>query len=143
MHFEVTRPAPAPAAAVWSAMVDVERWPMWTRSMQRVELLTEGPLALGSRVQVKQPRLAGTTWVVTELDPGRSFTWRSVSPGITSTAVHEVTPGPAGTSSIRLSLDQVGPLAGVLGVVFSGLIRRYVQMEADGLASAAADPGDG
>lgn len=143
MHVEVTRSAPAPAADVWAAVIDVERWPSWTRSMQRVQLLTEGPLALGSRVQVKQPRLAATTWVVTELEAGRSFTWRSTSPGITSTAVHEVTPGPAGTSVLRLALHQEGPLAGVLGVVFSGLIRRYVQMEADGLVGAAAAPGDG
>ena len=69
MHVELTRPAPAPAAAVWSVVADVERWPMWTRSMPARRAADGRPPPLGSRVQVKQPRLAATTWVVTELEP--------------------------------------------------------------------------
>lgn len=139
MHHEVTVSAAASADAVWALLVDVERWPTWTRSMQRIELLTDGPLSLGSRARVKQPRLAATSCVVTEMEPGRSFTWRSVSPGVVTTGAHEVTPAPAGTSTIRLTLDMSGPLAGPIGLLFGGLVRRYVQMEAEGLAAAAAD----
>jgi uncharacterized protein YndB with AHSA1/START domain len=139
MHHEVTTTAAASPEAVWALLVDVERWPTWTRSMQRVELVTEGPLALGSRVKVKQPRLAPATFVVTELDPGRSFSWRATSPGVVSRASHEVTAAPAGTSTIRLCLDLEGLMAGPIRLALGGLVRRYVQMEADGLAAAAAE----
>jgi uncharacterized protein YndB with AHSA1/START domain len=139
MHHEVTTTAAASPETVWALLEDVERWPMWTRSMQRVELITEGPLALGSRIRVKQPRLAAATFVVTELDPGRSFSWRSTSAGVVTRATHEVAAAPAGTSTIDLRFEMEGLLAGPIGVVFGGLVRRYVQMEADGHAAAAAE----
>jgi hypothetical protein len=90
-------------------------------------------------VRVRQPRLAPVTWVVTELEAGRSFTWRAASAGLVLSAGHEVLPGPAGTSTIRLSIDQTGVLAGPVALLYGGTTRRYVRMEAEGLAAAAAD----
>lgn len=143
MHLEVTVTAAASAETVWSLLVDVERWPTRTRSMERVRLVSAGPLAVGSRVRIKQPRLAPTTFVVTDLEPGRSFTWRSTAPGLVTTTLHEVTPSPAGTSTIRFVLDQTGLLSSVSRVALRRMIRHYVQMEADGLAAAAADAASG
>ena len=124
----------ASAEAVWAALVDVERWPTWTRSMRKVTRLDDGPLTVGSRVRIKQPRLAPVVWQVTALDPGRSFAWTASTPGQTSVATHAVRPMGAGTSEVQLTFEQSGPFSPILGVVLGNLTRRYVRMEAEGLA---------
>ncbi len=124
----------APADEVWACLVDVERWPTWTRSMRKVTLLGDGPLAVGSRVRIKQPRLVPVVWHVTELDPGRAFSWTSSTPGQTAVASHAVRPMGAGTSELALTFDQSGALSPFLGLALGGLTRRYVRMEAEGLA---------
>ena len=130
---------------VWFAIEDVERWPRWTASMTSVERLDRGPLARGSRARVKQPKLPPVVWTVTDLEPRRSFTWTATNPGITSVADHQLSPGPGNTVNVRLSVRQTGPLAPLLGLLASGLTRRYVNMEAEGLkryceADAVASP---
>ncbi len=134
MHAQQTAAIAAPADEVWAALVDVEHWPAWTRTMQKVTLLDDGPLAVGSRARIKQPRFMPVVWRVTELDPGRSFTWEYSTPGQTATAVHEVHPMGAGTSEVVLTVDQSGALAPFIGLALGGLTRRYLKMEADGLA---------
>jgi hypothetical protein len=38
----------APSDKIWSELIDVERWPEWTRSMTKVERLEAGPFSPGS-----------------------------------------------------------------------------------------------
>lgn len=117
---------------VWAVLADVERWPEWTASMSRVQRLDEGDLAVGTRVRIKQPRLPAITWRVTELEPGRGFSWSATSPGVTTMADHRLTTlGQAVT--VDLVIRRSGPLAGALNALSAGLTRRYLQMEADGL----------
>jgi hypothetical protein len=81
----------APAGHVWTVFTDVERWPEWTPSVVRVAMLDESPaLASGTTVRIKQPRLPELTWVVTDLQLGRSWTWVAKSPGVTTTATHVI-----------------------------------------------------
>jgi len=56
-------------------MADVVRWPEWTASISRVKLLSPGPLRVGSRVRIHQPKLPGAIWRVMEFNPGAGFTW--------------------------------------------------------------------
>ena len=134
MHVEQTAAVAAAPDVVWAALVDVERWPTWTRSMRRVHRLDDGPLAAGSRVRIKQPRLLPVVWTVTEVDEGRSFAWAADGAGVHSVASHEVRPMGGGTSEVRLTFDQTGPLAPVVDTLLGRLTRRYVRMEAEGLA---------
>ena len=134
MHVEQRAAVAATPQVVWDALADVERWPTWTRSMRRVQRLDEGPLAVGSRVRIKQPRLVPVVWTVTDLDAGRAFTWEAEGAGVRTVASHEVRAMGAGTSEVRLTLDQSGPLAPVMDRLLGRLTRRYVQMEAEGLA---------
>src|SRR5437868_3997018 len=71
----------APPERVWTVMTDVERWPEWTQSVSKVELVRPGPLATGVEARIAQPRLGTRTWRVTAVEAGRGFTWETTGPG--------------------------------------------------------------
>ncbi|MFE3199940.1 SRPBCC family protein [Embleya sp. NPDC059237] len=125
----------ATAERVWEILMDVERWPTWTASMSEVHRLDREPFGVGSRVRVKQPRLPATQWVVTECEPGRSFTWTSRSGGVTTFADHRIR-GDEGVT-VELILRQSGLLTPLIGLVAGNLTRRYLRMEAEGLKERA------
>jgi uncharacterized membrane protein len=133
----------APADAVWSVMRDGARWPEWTASVTSVEPLEDGPLAVGRRYRVKQPKFPAAVWEVTEVEEGRGFVWVSRSPGVRVFASHSVTPLGARTRA-TLSLRYEGPLGGILGWMTRGITLSYLDLEANGLkreseARAASD----
>ena len=80
----------APPERVWGIVIDVERWPERIPTVDVVERLDTGPLAVGSRTRLEQPRLPTAVWTVTELVDGSSYTWESKSTGVTVTASHVV-----------------------------------------------------
>ena len=123
---------PAPPPLVWSVMVDVARWPEWTQSISRVELLSRGPLSVGSRARIHQPKLPPALWQVTELNPGANFTWISRAPGVQVTARHAVAMVAVGTCA-TLSIHYQGLLGGLLARWVGSLNERYLMLEADGL----------
>jgi uncharacterized membrane protein len=123
----------APQGTVWSIMSDVERWPEWTASVARVERLDTAPLAVGSRVRIHQPYLPTAVWTVDVFDPPRFFQWRSVTPGLTSVAGHRIEATGPTRSRATLSIAWSGWLAPVIRLLYGGLSRRYVEMEAHGL----------
>jgi hypothetical protein len=103
--------------------------------MTSVEL--DGPMAAGGQARIRQPKLPAVTWTITEVVPGRSFTWHSTGPGSRATGWHEVMPTGDDTCEVRLALEQAGPVGSLVGLLYRGLTKRYVQMEADGLTAAA------
>jgi hypothetical protein len=122
---------------VWEVLVDVERWPEWTDSVTSVRPLDGGPLAVGSRVEISQPRISTGTYTVTALEPGRAFTWEQRQPGSTVSAHHECTPLPDGGTRVELSVVMSGAVGGVVGRLYRKLTDRYLAMEAAGLKSRA------
>lgn len=132
-----TRIAIAAAPAdVWQALVDVADWPRWTASMDSVEPLDPGPLRLGSRARVKQPGMPPLVWRVSEITEGRSFAWQARSAGVVTTGNHVLSPTAQGTS-LLLTLEQRGPLAGLIRLLMSSRTRRYLGLEAAGLKACA------
>ena len=136
MHLEQTIEVAAPSGRVWEIMTDVGRWQEWTASISSIERLDSGPLALGSRARVVQPRLRPAIFEVTSFEPGGSFTWAARSGGIAALAVHEVTPAASG-SRVRLVLHLEGWPLLVLGWWVRRLSLRYMTMEAEGLRRRA------
>ena len=132
MRFQDSIEVSAPAGEVFDAYADVERWPSWTSSVTSVELLDPGPLRVGMRARVRQPKLPVAIWQVTELLPGESFTWVARGPGVVSTGTHAVHVV-GGTVRATATLDQQGLLGPVLGFATRGLTRRYIRTELEGL----------
>ncbi|WP_328309768.1 SRPBCC family protein [Actinomycetospora sp. NBC_00405] len=136
MEYTVSRDVDADSGTVWAVIADVERMPAWTSTMTRVRVLDGGELRVGSRVRVEQPRLPTATWEVTELEPGRSYTWASPAPGLQSVAWHAVEPTGPGRSRVTLGIRQTGPL-GVVATLMGPLTRRYVDTEIAGIVAEA------
>ena len=130
---ETTIDIDAAPDVVWATLTDVERWSEWTETVTRVERLDDGPLRIGSRATIEQPKIPAAEYVVTELDPGRSFTWVATGPGVTTTARHDVEAAPDGGSRLTLSVEQAGWLGSVMARFYRGLTDRYLANEAAGL----------
>ena len=133
---ELSTDIAAPPSTVWEIWTDVERWPEWTASTTKVERLASGPLAVGSKVRIKQPRLPRVTWEVIDVDEPRRFSWRSRSPGYTAVGDHEITKLGEGVRVI-LRITTSGMLAGIMNRLTDGITRRYLQLEAEGLKRRA------
>ena len=131
MTFERSINISAPPDIVWSVISGVERWHEWTPSISRIRLLG-GPLEIGRRVLVKQPKFPPALWTVTALEPGRSFTWRTTGPGMRVHGRHTVEPSQDGTRA-TLGLHYEGPVGRLLARVTRGITERYVGFEAEGL----------
>lgn len=125
----------APTERVWEVLTDVERWSEWTETVTSVVRLDEGPLRSGSRARISQPKIPETEYVVTEFNPGRSFTWVATGPGVRTTARHDVEALPRGGSRVTLAVEQRGWLGSVMGRFYRGLTDRYLASEAAGLKS--------
>jgi carbon monoxide dehydrogenase subunit G len=122
----------APPERVWAVMREVERWHEWTPSITSIKRMDGGPLKVGSRVVIRQPKLPVNYSDVTELEPARGFTWVSRSPGVVATARHEIEPRASG-SRVTLSVQFAGALGWFIARMVRGLTERYIALEAEGL----------
>lgn len=133
MRTERTAAIAAPPARVWAVIADVERWREWTASITRIHLLDAGPLAVGTRVRIEQPKLPAMVWRVTAVEPGRRFTWETRSLGGGAVATHEVADDGRGGSVATLRIEQFGWLNALLARWIRPITERYLTMEIEGL----------
>ena len=123
----------APPERVWQVMVDVEHWNEWTASITSVKKFDAVPFAVGSRARVSQPKLRDAIWTVTQLEPGRTFTWTSGVPGLLrAIGSHTVEPTKKGTRA-TLSVEFRGLLGWLAAGAFGKLTEEYIGLEAAGL----------
>lgn len=142
MRYEATRSIAAAPSEVYAAISDVDRWPEWLDTVHSVERLDEGPLRIGSRVRIRQPKLPTAVWEVTDVVAGHHFTWEATGPGLRSIGRHVVEPDAAG-ARVTLGIEQTGPLRWLAALVWGRLTQRYVEREArclDALVTAPALP---
>jgi uncharacterized membrane protein len=134
VQFERSIEISAPPAKVWATLVDVESWPLWSESVDKVERLDKSqPFGLGSEARIHQPKLPALTWKVAAFSPGVSFAWTATTRGVTTWASHVIEPLPEGRSRVTLGIRQTGPFAWLASLMMGKQSRRFVDMEAEGL----------
>ena len=122
----------APPDLVWPVVQEVERWHEWTPTITRITRQDTGPLRVGSRAEVRQPKLPVGSYVVTAVEEGREFTWENRAAGVRGVAHHRVDPAGAG-SRVTLSVEFHGALAWLVSAFYGSLTQRYIETEAAGL----------
>jgi len=125
---------------VWNVVLDVEHWPDWTPTVTKVQRMDMGPLTLGSRTRIWQPKLMPAVWQVTSLDAQRRiFAWTTHTFGIKIVARHQVEAAGAG-SRVTLSLTYHGLIGAVMARVYRDLNWDYLTREANGLRGHCEAP---
>ena len=137
MRFEQSIEIDARQQRVWDVLSDLEGWPQRVETVDAVELLTPGPVAIGTRVRLKQPKLPEGVWEVTVWDAPSFFEFRQQSGGLTDVAGHRVEALEDGRSRLTLTLDMRGLLVPVVALFWKGLTNRYMTIEAQGIKTAA------
>jgi len=137
MRFEKSIEIEAPQQRVWDVLSDLEAWPQRIETVDVVELLTPGPIAKGSRVRLKQPKLPEGTWDVTVWDAPSYFEWTQKMGGTTSIAGHRVEALGEGRARLTLTLDMGGLLIPIMLLFYRDLTNRYMKLEAEGMKRAA------
>jgi uncharacterized protein YndB with AHSA1/START domain len=128
MYREHSTVISAPPSLVWRLTTEVEQWPSFMPTVQRVTLLDPGPLRVGSSARVKQPGQSAAVWTVTRLSPTSEFTWETKRMGLRMIGRHLLTPVGEGTRN-TLSIEVTGRGAGLFAVFFGGLIARVIRQE--------------
>jgi Polyketide cyclase / dehydrase and lipid transport len=127
-------------AHVWKVLLDVERWPEWTTSVSKIQRMDIGPLTLGSRTRIWQPKLMPAVWQVTSLDEQRRiFAWTTHTFGIKIVGRHQVEAVGA-RSRVTLSLTYTGVIGAVLARAYRDLNWDYLAREANGLRGHCEAP---
>ena len=124
----------APPQKVFAVLCDVERWPEWTPTVLSVRQLSGSPFAVGSRYEMRQPKLRTAIWQVTDLEQQRIFNWEASAAGLRMKAGHSVDPDGTG-SRVELSFEMSGFLAPLISRLYGSLIENYVCTESQKLKS--------
>jgi hypothetical protein len=131
-EFSTTIDVAAPPDRVWMVMQDVERWHEWTASITSIQRLDSGPLRVGSRAHVVQPKLRPARFEVTALEAGRGFNWQMRAAGVMAVGKHWIEPTATGCR-VTLGVVYGGPLGWLVARAYADLTRRYLTLEAEGL----------
>ena len=132
MQFGTSIDVAATPECVWSVMSDIEHWPDWTATVTSAERLDAGPLTVGSKFRVRQPKLLPAVFTVTWVDANQGFAWTTSGPGYSVIARHSIEPIPAG-SRVTLSLQFSGVIGKLAARMLRDLNQRYMGIEAAGL----------
>jgi carbon monoxide dehydrogenase subunit G len=137
MRFEKSIEIDATQQRVWDVLTDIEAWPQRIETVDVVELLTPAPIAVGSRVRLKQPKLPEGIWDVTVWDAPSSFEWTQKMTGATSVAGHRVEDLGEGRARLTLTLEMRGPLIPIVAIFFRRLANDYQDLEVRAMKRAA------
>ena len=137
MRFEKSIEIDAPQQRVWEVLSDIPGWPERIETVDAVELLTPAPLATGSRVRLRQPKLPEGVWDVTVWDAPSYFEWTQKMRGATTVAGHRVEALGEDRARLTLTLEMRGLMISIIGRFYKDLTNRYLDLECEGMKRAA------
>jgi len=137
MRFDRSIDIDAPQQRVWDVLSDLERWPQRIETVDTLELLTPAPIATGTQVRLRQPKLPEGTWEVTVWDAPSYFEWRQKASGVTNVAGHRVEALGKGRARLTLTVELRGLLVPLFGRLYRDLTNRYLTLECEGMKRAA------
>jgi uncharacterized protein YndB with AHSA1/START domain len=117
---------------VWQVTTDIEAWPKWAPAMENIRREDSGDFKLGSTALIKQKQMPKTRWTVTEIDPGKHFTWQARVFGMDMWATHIITPGDRAVTNL-LRIEMKGLLITLLGPIMKTLVAKSLKEENQGL----------
>lgn len=125
------------AGTLWQVVSDVTAWPDLVPTFTSVALVDGRPgERAGDRYRVVQPGLPPAVYEVTQWLRGHSFTWVARSPGLTTTAHHEITETPTG-AALELTLAWSGALAPLVRALVGHRAGRLIAGEAAAMVAEA------
>jgi carbon monoxide dehydrogenase subunit G len=131
MRFESSIEINAPTTKVWALVDKLEEWPQWMPSIKKIERVSEGPLAVGSKLSVTA-KVSGLTvkplMTITEFVPERNVVMEGKALGIKLTRFYNLEPVNSKTK-VTIGGDVSGALA--------WLVRRGGQKISADIAQAA------
>jgi ligand-binding SRPBCC domain-containing protein len=146
-QFTLTRRIAAPPAAVFAVVADVERMPARIPEVKKIEVLTAGPVGVGTKfreTRIMFGKEASETFEVVECDPGRRLTLVAVSCGAEYRCEHRFVPDAGGTVlelEIRTrALTLFARLMAPLGWLMAGVMKKAIAKDLDAVARAAEGP---
>lgn len=120
----------APAEIVFVKASDIEGSPVHQPKIKRIEVLTQGPVGIGTRwneTRAMGKKEATVTLEITEFDPPRSYTVECDSAGTHYTTTMSIeTAGDASTLRAKVQAKPGGFLAGLLAKMVMGMMRKEI-----------------
>jgi len=143
MRLEAAVEIAAPPDVVFAQVADIERWPQTVRAIEDIELITAGPVRVGTRFRETRTmfgRKAAEEMTVAEFDPPRRFVLTAENHGTRYVATHAVEPVADG-SRLVLAFEGVpvtlaARLFSVIGSLFTGALRRQLNADLADLKAA-------
>lgn len=136
---EVERDVVQPTQLLWQVLSDLDSWATWLPTVDAVRTVEPGrPAEVGACYVLEQPGLPQARWTITDWRPGEGFTWESRALGVRSTSRHELTAHGDGTT-IRLSIEWSGPMAGLVRLLYGRKTQDYVTREVQALEKTTQD----
>jgi uncharacterized protein YndB with AHSA1/START domain len=118
----------APQESIWQTTTDIESWPTWWPGMEKIVREDKGIFDVGSSALIKQKFMPESRWMVTDINPGHSFTWKTKNIGIEMIATHRIVSNVANVTSM-LEIELNGLLINLLGFLIEGPIARSLKEE--------------
>jgi uncharacterized membrane protein len=129
---EKTSVIDAPPKDIFTVLMHLDRWNLWTESITEMSILNNDEPEPGSKIKVLQPKLPPAIWTITKIDPNKTLTWQKKSFGLNMRSEHLII-NETNETSVTIRMTYEGPLAGLFYNLTRRLTDRYMTMEINGL----------
>jgi len=136
-----------PPDRVWSYIMDFDKAPRWRNLVRKIEVVTPGPLAVGSQLKVTFDVRGSVRTVISDVwsyEPGRRYGVRNTEQGLTGSFEYQLEPDATGTRvTFTCDIRPHGLMWLVLPLVIPGNRRRYSEQLPNLKAEVERDRIDG